>query len=312
MTGRENIYLNGSIIGMRRDEIDEKFASIAEFADIGEFLDAPVATYSSGMKVRLGFAIAIHADPDLLVIDEVMSVGDAGFRHKANRHMQTYRQKAKAILFVSHDMSMIRQTCNRLLWLEEGRVIYNGSVSEGILRYEEMCKSAGESLDQKERQKAKNYVAIAHMQEALEVQQAGVLDGDGAPTTAVAPGAPLRIYCDLEVRRALAHLTVVAYIRDKTGDSRPLAMMRAYDEGFVMPLQQPGRYRIVVETNQHNFAPGEYLPIVEVINGKSYELYSAEHAGAPFAVRDESHNDMEYPRGYVQTAERWSARPLRA
>ncbi len=103
MTGRENIYLNGSIIGMRRDEIDAKFASIVEFADIGDFLEAPVAAYSSGMKVRLGFAIAIHADPDLLVIDEVMSVGDAGFRHKANRHMQTYRQKAKAILFVSHE-----------------------------------------------------------------------------------------------------------------------------------------------------------------------------------------------------------------
>ncbi len=206
---------------------------------------------------------------------------------------------------------MIRQTCNRLLWLEEGQVIYSGSVSEGILRYEEMCKSAGESLDQKERQKAKNYVAIAQMQEALEVERVGLLDSNGAPTTAVRPGEPLRIYCDMHVRRELAHLTLVAYIRDRTGDSRPLAMMRAYDDGFVIPLQQPGRIRVVVETNQHCFAPGMYMPIIEVINGKSYELYSAEHSGAPFAVGDAAEPAMEYPRGYAHVAERWSASPAR-
>lgn len=120
MTGRENIYLNGTILGMSQAEIKRNFDSIIEFADIGDFMDAPVATYSSGMTVRLGFSIAIHSMPEILLADEVLAVGDLAFALKCYRKISEYRQNGGSIILVSHGMSLIRNTCNKVLWLDKG------------------------------------------------------------------------------------------------------------------------------------------------------------------------------------------------
>jgi lipopolysaccharide transport system ATP-binding protein len=114
MTGRENIYLNGTILGMTRKELNEKMDEIISFADIGDFLDAPVNTYSSGMRVRLGFAIAVHCEPDILLVDEILSVGDLAFRNKSMRKMAEFREKANALIFISHNLEQVRNLCSKV------------------------------------------------------------------------------------------------------------------------------------------------------------------------------------------------------
>lgn len=135
LTGRENIYLNGAILGMTRAEIDAKFDDILEFSEVGKFIDTPVKRYSSGMFVRLAFAVASHLDPDILLVDEVLAVGDTRFQKKCIQKMRSIADSGKTILFVSHQMNTIRQLCDRVIALKEGKVIYDGEVEGGIRLY---------------------------------------------------------------------------------------------------------------------------------------------------------------------------------
>jgi lipopolysaccharide transport system ATP-binding protein len=134
MTGRENIYLNGTILGMARKEIDEKIDEIIDFADIGDFLEAPVSTYSSGMRVRLGFAIAMHCEPDILLIDEILSVGDLSFRNKSMRKMAEFREKANGLIFISHNLEQVRVLCKNVIVLDKGRIVYYGPTHNGLVQ----------------------------------------------------------------------------------------------------------------------------------------------------------------------------------
>jgi len=137
LSGRENIFLNGTLLGMTRDEIKRKMEAIIEFAEIEEFLDTPVKHYSSGMYVRLGFAVAAHVDPDILLLDEVLAVGDLQFQRKCFGKMQELGDTARSVLFVSHDLSAISALCNRCILLEHGRLVFDGTPAEAILRYYE-------------------------------------------------------------------------------------------------------------------------------------------------------------------------------
>ena len=135
LTGRENIYVNGAILGMDKKEIDAKFDSIIDFAGIGEFLDSPVKYYSSGMYVRLGFAIAAHAEQDILLIDEVLAVGDAAFQEKCMKYITDVRKSDRAVLLVSHSMYRIESLCDRALWVEYGAIKKIGERREVINAY---------------------------------------------------------------------------------------------------------------------------------------------------------------------------------
>jgi lipopolysaccharide transport system ATP-binding protein len=136
MTGRENIYVNGTILGMTRNEISERIEQIVEFADIAQFIDAPSATYSSGMRVRLGFSIAVHADVNILIADEILAVGDAAFRDKCFAKIKELQNQGVSVIFVAHFPEMIRQVCNKCLFLEKGRIKAYGDVNEVLMLYE--------------------------------------------------------------------------------------------------------------------------------------------------------------------------------
>jgi ABC-type polysaccharide/polyol phosphate transport system ATPase subunit len=125
-TGRDNVYMNGALMGLSYREMERKISEIAAFADIGEFIDQPVRTYSSGMYTRLAFAAAINVDPDILIIDEILSVGDENFQSKCRKKIQDMRESGKTILLVSHDMFMVENLCNRVYLLDHGRSIYEG------------------------------------------------------------------------------------------------------------------------------------------------------------------------------------------
>ena len=135
LTGRENIYLNGAVIGMKKKEIDKKFDEIVAFSEVEKFLDTPVKKYSSGMYVRLAFAVAAHLDPDILIVDEVLAVGDVQFQKKCFGKMQDVAGQNRTVLFVSHNMYSIRQLCTRAILLDHGRIIMNGQVDEVVDHY---------------------------------------------------------------------------------------------------------------------------------------------------------------------------------
>lgn len=134
MTGRENIYLNGAILGMSREEIDSKFQEIVDFAEIGDFLDSPVSTYSSGMRVRLGFSIATVIEPELILLDEILAVGDANFRMKCYHHIGELLEKA-AVIFVSHDIVQTSRICDNVMLLHQGKNIFSGETEIAIEKY---------------------------------------------------------------------------------------------------------------------------------------------------------------------------------
>jgi lipopolysaccharide transport system ATP-binding protein len=132
LSGRENIYLNGAILGLKRTEINALFQQIVDFAEIGPYLDEPVKHYSSGMYVRLAFAIAAHVEPDVLVIDEVLAVGDERFRGKCLGRVRSHFGGERTVLFVSHDMQTVREICTRVVVLDRGQLVFDGAVEEGI------------------------------------------------------------------------------------------------------------------------------------------------------------------------------------
>jgi lipopolysaccharide transport system ATP-binding protein len=137
LTGRENVFLNGAILGMKRSEISRKFDQIVGFSEIGQFIDTPVKRYSSGMYVRLAFAVAAHLEPEILLVDEVLAVGDASFKKKCTDKMADISELGKAIVFVSHNMGAVLNLCSRVLVMNEGVVIYDGEPTESIDKYME-------------------------------------------------------------------------------------------------------------------------------------------------------------------------------
>src|SRR5437763_10623864 len=134
-SGRENAYLNGSLLGLSRKEMDRTMPAIEEFADIGRFFDASVKTYSSGMYMRLGFAVAVHLEPDILLVDEVLAVGDEYFQHKCFAKISEFRKAKKTIVLVTHDLGAVARLCDRAIWLDQGAVSASGAVRDVVNAY---------------------------------------------------------------------------------------------------------------------------------------------------------------------------------
>lgn len=136
LTGRENVYLNGAILGFRKAEIERRFERIVDFAGVRDFIDMPLRTYSSGMVVRLGFAVATDIQPDILIVDELLAVGDAEFMRKSEQRIRELRDKSEAVLMVSHDLAIVRDMCQRVAWLDHGRLRAIGPADEVVRQYQ--------------------------------------------------------------------------------------------------------------------------------------------------------------------------------
>lgn len=159
-TGIENIYLNGTMMGFSKEEMDKKLPVIVEFANIGEFINQPVKTYSSGMYARLAFAVAINVEPDILIVDETLSVGDTRFQIKCMNHMQKMIEGGTTILFVSHDINSVRRFCHKALWLNKGNVMMYGESNKVADAYLDFLKLGEFSLEKKEKPKKEEHTDL--------------------------------------------------------------------------------------------------------------------------------------------------------
>ena len=206
LTGRENITLNGAILGMKRVEIDRKFDEIVDFAEIEKFIDTPVKHYSSGMYVRLAFAVAAHLEPEILLVDEVLAVGDAAFQRKCLGKMGDVAQEGRTVLFVSHNMPAIVRLCPRAMWINSGKILADG-LSEQVV---------GSYLE--ENAEANSQVTLPpDLEKPMRLRSVTVLNSHGTPSARVEMGEPLRIRVDYDVNRPVAGAHVICFINTSAG-----------------------------------------------------------------------------------------------
>jgi len=191
LTGRENIYLNGTLLGMRKREIDGLFSEIVAFAEVERFLDTPVKRYSSGMYVRLAFAVAAHMSPEILIVDEVLAVGDAAFQKKSLGRMEKVAKSGRTVLFVSHNMASISALCDRCIILDHGRVTYEGPSGEAVLKYHgQSSKQSSHVVYQPDQNMADEYVRLV---------QASLEDEHDRPAVLFETRRPLKIRLTYEI-----------------------------------------------------------------------------------------------------------------
>jgi lipopolysaccharide transport system ATP-binding protein len=186
LTGRENIFLNGAILGMYRSEIRRKFDDIVGFAELAPFIDTPVKRYSSGMFVRLAFSVAAHLEPEVLIIDEVLSVGDLHFRNRCLGRMNDLKDQGRTVLFCSHDMTSIRQLCTRAMMLESGRLVEDGAPADVTRRYEQFFRAADD--------RSSGAVDRRSAPPGYHLQRVELRDTAGKPTQQFAAGDVMEIH----------------------------------------------------------------------------------------------------------------------
>jgi lipopolysaccharide transport system ATP-binding protein len=248
LTGRENVFLNGAILGMRKAEIDRKFDEIIAFAEIEKFIDTPVKHYSSGMYVRLAFAVAAHLEPEILIIDEVLAVGDAQFQKRCLGKMNEVAKSGRTVLFVSHNMRAVAQLCEHCIWIDRGRLMSRGRANEVVVDY----------LSSAQPQKTDGLITDemrAHERREMSFTRVALMDENATPVTAVYFGDPLRFRAEFEVRTPLpqARLALAVLKFDET----VVCAVHHTDASLNLLDLQPGRYVVDVQVDV-SLLPGPY------------------------------------------------------
>ncbi len=256
LSGRENIYNNGAILGFTRKEIDSKVEEIIDFAEIREFIDMPVQNYSSGMKVRLGFAVAAQMEPDVLIIDEVLAVGDLGFVLKCFKQIDTILPKT-AIVFVSHSMPMVSRICNQIILMDKGKAIFQGD-------------EVGKAIDKYYTRFADNDASVVFDDGSLELIAMQMINAtfNKAGLAEINWNSDLNLYIEFFVKKPVLFLEYVIIIVDK--EKRPIGRFDLNDESSNINTKE-GKIRFTITHEKIQFSKGLYSFNVAVRKGKSKE-----------------------------------------
>ena len=213
-SGRENVYINGEILGLSRAEIDAAMPSIEAFAEIGEFIERPVKEYSSGMYVRLAFSTAIHVDPDILIVDEALAVGDAVFANRCVRKFEELRKRKVTVLFVSHDLGLVKQLSDRAILLLNGRIEAEGSPNDVINRYIGLVLERQQSAAKKEDRVRGSF---RHGDGSSEIVGVQILNAEGREVASVASGEPVTVRIRSRFHQAVSDPMVGILLRTRIG-----------------------------------------------------------------------------------------------
>lgn len=282
LTGRENIYLNGGILGMTRAAIGRKFDEIVAFAEVEKFLDTPVKRYSSGMYVRLAFAVAAHLEPEILIVDEVLAVGDAEFQKKCLGKMHGMAEGGRTVLFVSHNMAAIKSLTTRAIVLDSGRIQFQGATEDAIERY---TQTPGARTAEKKAWGKGGHTCI---------HSACLVDELGLPTTHYSPGKQMRIEVELE-SDGTSGLSLEVFLLDASRSRIGLASTYQF-HGRTLPLQK-GIYLCKLELEPLWLASGSYsLDVTTSLINSTWDHYveAAIEFDVPFS------NPLGYPLDFKQ------------
>ena len=283
LTGRENIYLNGAILGMSRVEITKKFDEIVDFAEVEKFLDTPVKRYSSGMYVRLAFAVAAHLEPEILIVDEVLAVGDAQFQKKCLGRMEAVGKEGRTVVFVSHNMGTINALCNKCILLKEGRVTGYDATSIIISQYNSVeNRHAVVDITPQMRNRGNGSISF---------KTCTLFDPKGEAKTAFHIGESVKVEVILESTFVGAMSFWLIII-----DSAGTPLLSTHQRDVELCKIDNGKYKLIYETKDFGLMPGNYtitagafdvqLNFLEWIdNCQSFEVYPSFPNGAPFDGR---------------------------
>lgn len=304
-TGRENVFMNAAILGIPRSEMQRRFADIAAFADIGEYIDQPVKTYSSGMFARLAFSVAIAVDPDILIVDEILAVGDMGFQQKCLGRLRQMREQGLTLLFVSHSPDAIKSVCERGLFLRDGQMVAFGSADEAVERYlsfvrEEANREAlkddrvlAAPISFQTEVPARIRYGTGHVQfEAVELR-----DRDGAPCRAFRFGERIVLETTVVPHIDVADLSLSFLVRDPTGVD--LMGTTTFDEHITLPPRKAGQrltVRFAFDNSLHTGSYGISLAINRVTQ-RDYSdniLFDQIDGCIAFAVTPNSDRPVHY------------------
>ena len=272
LTGRENIFVNGSVLGLSRKEIERQVDAIIDFSEIEAFIDTPVKFYSSGMYVRLGFAVAAHVSPDVLLIDEVLAVGDQAFQFKCLDHMQKLRSDGTTVVLVSHNIPSVERFCDRAVVMSRGEKIFDGDVADGVSAYfQSLGEDAGSGAEPYQ---------MSFEKDALLLESVDLTDGDGVPRSRFTPGDALRAVLRVRAVRDLETPFVSIEIQ-----SKQQAVIYHEHNLFLQtfpPLKAGERATYTIEIPVR-MTTGTYTAIIGVARG-SDATRDAKHSGKDVAL----------------------------
>lgn len=272
LSGRENVYVNGALLGLTTKEIDGLMDEIVAFSELGQFIDLPVKNYSSGMYVRLGFAIAALSRPDVLLMDEVLAVGDINFQKKCFDHILQLKRQGTAIILVSHSVGAIWSVCDRGLFMDHGRVLLDGSVEDVIRAYDDQnARNAASAAIQFDKVVDSHDNTASEVPEELKAEYGHSKGGtgevfclwvkiirlsDGSEATEFEFGESLLIDAEVDIKIPQKDL-LLRYTID-AAHYRFIAALDSYEQGLDLPQVEAGRYRLRVSIATQNFRPGSY------------------------------------------------------
>ncbi len=270
LTGRENVYLNGAILGMSRAEIDLKFEQIVAFAEVQRFIDTPVKHYSSGMTVRLAFAVAAHLEPEILVIDEVLAVGDAAFQKKCLGKMEGVAKEGRTVLFVSHNMLAVQNLCTRVIWLHDGRVVRDGHPTEVVSEYLRMSSSMLT-------EQVWSDMAQAPGNHTVRIHKIAVRGSDADRPEQLSIDQPCEIEVEYWIRkpRAVVHVTLHVYTEQGILAFTTGSAEQSHGEAELLPV---GLHRSVCHVPGHLLNTGVHRIVLLIVENRSAVTYRLEDA----------------------------------
>ncbi len=250
LTGRENIFLNGSILGMTRSEIEARLNDIVEFSGVEKFIDTPIKRYSSGMRLRLGFAVAAHLSPDILLLDEVLAVGDADFQKKCLNAMDDLHKSGRTVLFVSHNMAAIESLCTRCIWIDGGRIRADGDARTIVAEYMRTFAQASSgtvSLENIESRSGNGFGRFTNVE---------FINGEGEITNFIRSGDKIAIRLHYRANRVLRDVVIGVNIHNEYGTL--IAASNNWATGNDIPLVEEGDGYADFEIDQLYLLPGRY------------------------------------------------------
>jgi ABC-2 type transport system ATP-binding protein len=278
-TGRENVYLYGALLGLRRRDISRHFDEIVDFSGIEPALDYPVKNYSSGMYMRLAFAVAVHLDPEILLIDEVLAVGDAAFQNKCFQRLQRFREEGRTIVLVSHDLESIRRFCERAIWLDHGHIGADGPPDQSIQKYLDVTSARPAARAAEEIQ----IPGFTHRSGKVAITALRYLDAGGNATRTFSPGEALSIEVGYEAREALANVAIgISFFRN---DGVYVTDANTNTDGIRLSLDT-GYGRAVLRVPSLSLLAGTYDISVSLYDPSTFDMYDLQERRYPFTVRD--------------------------